>query len=220
MGVDRVYFVKGSTVLPYDLDDDVAVDVRWQLDDVWAGLPPAFAAGMDAALDLGTYYLYVFRGGECVRIPCDTHRADDDGPVPIRADFPGLGVARLDAATPWDDGSAYLFTGRYCVRYDPVLRRAGRPQPVSSLFTGVSDTWLGSGVDAAVNPGYGFAYLFRGTEYVRLDTRTGTQLGSPRPIAADWHGLSGPFDAAWCNTPLSLNGSAGALSARSMQPTG
>src|SRR4051794_4831473 len=76
VGVDKAYFVVGETVSSYDIEQDKATD-EWTLTGEWSGLTGDFAAGLDAALDLGTFNLYVFRGTDYVRIPFGTQAVDD-----------------------------------------------------------------------------------------------------------------------------------------------
>ena len=97
MGVDNAYFVVGETVSTYDIEQDKATD-EWTLRGAWSGLPIEFAAGIDAAVDLGSFNLYVFRGGDYVRIPFGTQTVDDGYPAPIQGNWPGLSFDQVDAA--------------------------------------------------------------------------------------------------------------------------
>src|SRR3954468_19430297 len=103
MGVDRAFFTTGSKVQPYDIENDVAVDEQQELGELWGGMPPQFAAGLDAALDFGTSVLYVLRGGEYVRIPFATQTVDDGYPLPLAGNWKGLSFQTVDAAMNWGD---------------------------------------------------------------------------------------------------------------------
>jgi len=201
MGVDRAYFVVGSTVLPYDIELDGATGEQVELGALWAGLPPAFAAGIDAALDVGDLNLYVFRGSEYVRIPFGTQAVAADYPRPIQGNWRGVTFDRIDAAMSWGDGKSYLFRGSEYARYDIAAdaQDPGYPKPIAGNWKGVSAAWVGDGIDAAVNPGNGRAYFVKGTDYATIDWHTKSKVDGPQPVADDWPGLAGPFDAAWTN---------------------
>ncbi|MET8450736.1 hemopexin repeat-containing protein [Streptomyces sp. NPDC005209] len=203
MGVDRVYFTVGDTVTPYDIDADAADTAgQWQLGTAWSGLPPGWEEGVDAAVDLGRQHLYVFRGTEYVRIPFATQTVDDGYPLPIAGNWPGLSFDTVDAAMNWGDGKIYFFSGGEYVRYDIAADQQdpGYPKAVAAGWTGVAADWVGDGLDGALNPGNGRAYLFRGTEYVGIDWHKKRQEdGYPLTVADQWPGLTGPFDAVWSN---------------------
>lgn len=199
MGVDKAYFVVGETVSTYDIEQDKATE-DWTLSGAWSGLPPEFAAGIDAAVDLGSFNLYVFRGTDYVRIPFGTQTVDDGYPAPIQGNWSGLSFDQVDAAMNWGDGKLYFFRGDQYVRYDIAADRQdpGYPKAIAGNWGGVDAGWVGDGIDAAVNPGNGRAYFFKGTEYVTIDWYTKSQTGGPAPVS-QWSGLTGPFDAAWSN---------------------
>lgn len=202
MGVDRAYFVVGGDVLYYDVNADRATGEQRPLGALWHGMPPEFSAGMDAAVDLGSFQLYVFRGDSYLRIPFGTQAVDDGYPRPIAGNWPGLSFDRIDAAMNWGDGKVYLFRGPEYVRYDIAADRQddGYPKPIAGNWKHVDAGWVGDGIDAAVNLGNGRAYFFKGTEYVAIDWNTKTQLdGYPLAVDGLWPGLTGPFDAAWTN---------------------
>lgn len=196
MGVDKAYFVRGDAVAVYDVEDaDQVVETR-TLSELWAG----FTGPMDAALDLGTSVLYVFSGTDYYRIPFGTQAVDDEYPRPTSA---WSSFASVDAAMNWGDGKVYLFSGSQYIRYDIAddVQDPGYPKDVVAGWSGVDSGWLGDGIDAAVNPGNGHAYLFKGDTYVTIDWHSKKQIAGPAPIVADWHGLDGPVDAGWTNAP-------------------
>lgn len=207
MGVDKAYFVVGDQVFEYDIEADRANGEQWALSGAWGGLPKEFADGIDAAVDLGTFNLYVFRGTDYVRIPFGTQEVDD-GPKSIKDNWRGLAFETVDAAMNWGDGKVYLFRGTDYARYDIEADRqdAGYPKTIAGHWTGVDAGWVGDGIDAAVNPGNGRAYFFKGTEYVVIDWQTKTQVGGPLSIAENWPGLGGPYDAAWTNAAPAPSG--------------
>ena len=212
MGVDKAYFVVGDTAYDYDVNNDATTGDAWKPAEAWSGMPPEFADGIDAAVDLGASVLYVFRDTEYVAIPFATQAVDEGYPKPIKDDdlWRGLSFDAVDAAMNWGDGKVYFFRGPDYVRYDIAARSQdpGYPQPIGGgRWAGVSADWIGDGIDAAINPGTGRAYFFKGTEYVAIDWQSKSQPdGYPLSIADEWSGLSGPFDGAWTNAAPAPSG--------------
>ena len=97
----------------------------------------------------------------------------------------------IDAVVEWDNGKAYFFKGSQYSRYDMKADRVdpGYPKPINS------QTWPGlpwtDGIDAAVNWGNGKAYLFKGTQYVRIDIQADrVEQGYPKEIyGPNWPGV-------------------------------
>ncbi|MEV8539192.1 hemopexin repeat-containing protein [Streptomyces sp. NPDC051572] len=203
MSVDKAYFTVGATVSTYDIDADTADPAQdSQLGTAWGGLPSGWEEGIDAAVDLGQAHLYVFRGTEYVRILFATETVDDGYPLTTRDNWTGLSFDTVDAVMNWSDGKLYFFSGPQYVRYDIAADRQdpGYPKPIADGWTGVTADWIGDGIDGALNPGNGRAYLFKGTEYVAIDWHTKKQEdGYPLTTADQWPGLTGPYDAIWSN---------------------
>ncbi|WP_460308921.1 glucosaminidase domain-containing protein [Actinocorallia aurea] len=216
MTVDKSYFVVGDQVQVFDFAAN-AVTGQSALTSQWSGLTGEFSSGLDAALDLGTSQLFVFRGGEYARIPFGTQAVDDGYPLPIAGHWPGVAFPSVDAAMNWGDGKAYLFSGPQYARYDIAAdaQDPGYPKDIVGNWGGVSAVWVGDGIDAAINPGSGRAYFFKGEEYIALDWATKSQLpGYPIKVSEEWPGLTGPFAAAWTNAaPAPRTGAASATAA-------
>lgn len=191
------YFVRGDTVSVYDTEANTVTGER-SLSGMWAG----FAGPLDAAVDIGNFNLYVFSGAEYVRIPFATQAVDDGYPAPIGDGWPGVTFDAIDAAMNWGDGKLYLFRGSRYARYDIAADRQdpGYPKEIAGNWGGVDAGWVGSGIDAAVNPGGGRAYFFKGDTYLTIDWHSKSRVGGPASIA-EWPGLTGPVDAAWTNAP-------------------
>lgn len=111
----------------------------------------------------------------------------------------------IDAAVEWDNGKAYFFKGNRYVRHDLKADRAdsGYPKPINN------ETWPGlpwtDSIDTAVNWGNGKVYFFKGSQYLRYDTKADkVDPGYPKPINNEtWPGLpwTDGIDAAvnWYN---------------------
>lgn len=162
---------------------------------------------MDAAVDLGSFQLYMFRGAEYVRIPFGTQVVDDGYPQFIAdGNWPDLSFDTIDAAMNWGDGKVYFFRGTEYVRYDVAADRQdpGYPKGIATGgWIGLDPGWVGDGIDAAINPGNGRPYLFKGDTYVAIDWVSKKQLdGYPLPISDYWRDLPGGVDAAWTNAAV------------------
>ncbi|MER8012337.1 glucosaminidase domain-containing protein [Streptomyces sp. NPDC094149] len=203
MGVDKAYFTVGNAVTTYDLEaDQVIQGGEWQLDTAWSGLPLDWGGSIGAAIDLGWEQLYVFKGAEYVRIPFATQAVDDGYPRQTQEAWSGLSFETIDAAMNWGDGKVYFFQADQYVRYDIAVDRQdpGYPKAIAAGWSGVGADWVGDGIDGALNPGNGRAYLLKGSEYVGIDWHTKSQLdGYPLGIADNWPGLTGLYDAVWSN---------------------
>jgi hypothetical protein len=204
MAVDSVFFVRGDAVLTFDVTNNKTAGDQQTVGALWTGVPPEFETGLKAALDLGTFLLFVFSGDEYLRIPFATQAVDDGYPKPISGNWSGVTFDHIDAAMNWGDGKVYLFSGSQYARYDITNdeQDAGYPKPIAGNWKGVDAAWVGDGIDAAVNLGTGSAYLFKGGEYIRIDWYTKTQDAGPTPIDAGWPGLGNDqLQAAWTNAP-------------------
>ncbi|WP_052914277.1 hemopexin repeat-containing protein [Protofrankia coriariae] len=207
--MSKAYVTRGGRYLRYDVDGDAA-DAGYPkaLTDGWSGLSgTGFETGIDAALDLGTGKVYLFRGPNYLRIDQQRNQVDEE-PRPIAGAWAGLAEAGfadgVDAAINWGNGKAYFFRGDSYVQYDIGADRVddGYPQPIAQDWPGFADAGFADGVDAAINWGNGKAYFFRGDSYLRYSIGVGTDEGYPRPIAGNWPGLgeagfSDGLDAIW-----------------------
>ena len=126
----------------------------------------------------------------------------------VASSFLSLGVVmsasaashRVDAAVNWtknvgNEGRAYLFGVEHPTKYVPYPFGSHAPSaPATDTQSGwnLPSSWGGQ-VDAAVNWGKGYTYLFRGTEYVRYD------IGANKPA-------SDPKDTSGWNLPSSWGG--------------
>lgn len=199
----KAYVIRGGDYLRYDVEAD-ATDPGYPkpISNGWAGLAAlGFAAGIDAAADLGTGKVYLFKGGKYVRVDQNANAVDAGYPLSIAEHWGGLGAAGfgdgLDGATNWGDGTLRFFKGGSTVRYniaqDGVV--AGYPRLIRDEFPGLVAAGFASGLDAVAIWPSGNAYFFKGANYVRLEPNG--VVGQARPIAGNWPGLSGPIDALW-----------------------
>lgn len=157
-----VYFFKGPQYVRWDATDSTgAIDASFYphaIADQWPALPPAFAAGVDAAVNWGDGRAFFFKGPSYVRydIATDTvdttiyPRAISDGWTDFPADF----ASGVDAVVNWGNGSAYFFKGSRYLNYDVANSRVrpgypllvtepGKwPELVAAGFTGGFDEVL------------------------------------------------------------------------------
>lgn len=155
-----VYFFKGPQYVRWDATDNT-VDASFYphaIADQWPALPPAFAAGIDAAVNWGDGRVFFFKGARYVRYDIATDsvdislypRAISDG----WSDFPADFAAGVDAVVNWGNGSAYFFKGSRYLNYDvgaskvrpgyplPVTEPGKWPELVAAGFTGGFDEVL------------------------------------------------------------------------------
>lgn len=218
----QAYFIRGGSYVRYDLDADRADDgYPRPVTGGWSGLDgTGFEDGVDAALDLGTGKVYLFKGDSYLRL--DQLRNVVDGEVrPIAGNWPGLAEAgfgdSLDSAVNYGTGNAYFFKGGSYLRYD-IAADAGDPEGARSTaddWPGLADLGFADGIDATLNPGNGGVYFFQGDQYVRYDVAADrADDGYPLPVAGNWPGLDeagfgSGLEAAWVK-----------LSAAAAPPTG
>jgi type 1 glutamine amidotransferase len=148
---------------------------------------------IDAVVAWDNGKAYFFKGSQYSRYDMKADRVDPGYPKPINSEtWPGLPwTDGIDAAVNWGNGKAYFFKGGHYIRYDIRTDRVdpGYPKPINS------ETWPGlpwtDGIDAAVNWGNGKAYLFKGTQYVRIDIQADrVEQGYPKEIyGPNWQGV-------------------------------
>jgi hypothetical protein len=103
----------------------------------------------------------------------------------------------VDAAL-WrgSNDSVYLFSGDEYIRYTDVGdgRDAGYPRRIKGAWIGIPTSFQ-SNIDAALwRESNGKIYLFKGSQYVRLEGSNATMdAGYPQPIAGNWNGLPASF---------------------------
>jgi hypothetical protein len=157
------------------------------------GEPFKTAKTIDAVVEWDNGKAYFFKGSQYSRYDMKADRVDPGYPKPINSEtWPGLPWANgIDTAVNWGNGKAYFFKGGQYIRYDIRTDRVdpGYPKPINS------QTWPGlpwtDGIDAAVNWYNGKAYLFKGTQYVRIDIQADrVDPGYPKEIyGPNWPGV-------------------------------
>jgi len=170
----------------------------------FAGLPPSWFGGFDAALNGGDGKVYWFKGREYLRYDIAGKKVDA-GPRPIADQWPGLPPAwtsGFTAAVNWGNGKIYFFKGFETLSYDLATDKAGESRPVGDILRGLPAAWHGA-IDTAVNWGNGKAYIFKGHEYLLYDIVSNKADGDARPIASNWPGLMRLIDwAKWSPSKL------------------
>jgi murein DD-endopeptidase MepM/ murein hydrolase activator NlpD len=165
-GNGKVYIFRGSQYVRWDIAlNMMEANYPMALDAAhWPGWPPAWNAGIDAAINWGNDKVYFFRKGEYLRYDIPADKVDANYPKALGAAFwPGWPAAwnsGIDAAVNWTYGQAYFFKGGNYLRYimspvegvDPAGALAFNGTPFN---TGWPASW-NSGIDAAVvwNSGY------------------------------------------------------------------
>lgn len=205
----KAYLIKGDHYVRYDTDTN-QVDSGYPraLSAGWTGLAEHGFASPDTAIDLGTGRLYVFKGGDYVRVDNGRNAVDSGYPLPIAGNWPGMAEAGfgdgLDAALNWGS-KAFFFKGAHYVRYDVPSDRVddGYPLPIAGYWPGMAEAGFGDGLEAAVNWNNGKVFFFKGGYYLRYDM-AGNQVdaGYPLPVAGYWPGVSEAgfadgLNAAW-----------------------
>lgn len=195
-----VYFFKGSNYVRYDRGTD-GVDDGYPLavGPHWPGLAAVgFDSGIDTALNLGTGFVYFFKGSNYVRYRLDAPEGVDFGPASIADHWPGLAARGfadgLDAAVNYGNGFVYFFKGAHYVRYKvsgPEGADSG-PTPISAEWPGMGEAGFGSDLDSGITWGNGSTYFFKGNQYVRFDHADNTVPPAyPLAIADQWPGMAG-----------------------------
>jgi hypothetical protein len=141
-----------------------------------------------AGVEWKTGKVYLFRGGQYIRVDPTTNRADAGYPKSIAGSWPGLFERDIDAALLWNNGKAYFFKGNQYVRYDVASDRvdAGYPKPIAGSWPGLFER----DIDAALLWNNRKAYFFKGNQYVRYDVASDrVDAGYPKSIAGSWPGL-------------------------------
>lgn len=212
--VKRIFFFRGPACFEYDPrpGTDEVVAGPTALGTRFRGLNATFSAGIDAAVNWGDGFVYLFKDSQYYKFDALANRTTQPNPRPIADGWPTFPAAfadRIDAAFNAGNGKAYFFSGNQYLRYDVGTDRVDAPDPGTAAYPrAISDPngWRGltpgfeSGLDAAVNAGDGKLYFFKDGEYARLTfaTRTVDSVAPPYPVAISpaWSGITAPVDCA------------------------
>jgi Hemopexin len=212
--VKRIYFFKDGFCFEYDPrpGTDRVVKGPTPIGSRFKGLNSTFAMGIQAAVNWGDGFVYLFKGDEYWKYDALRDRVDTPTLRKIQEGwptFPPAFAAGIDAAFNSGEGKAYFFKGNQYLRYDVATDRVDAPDPGTSPYPrAIADPngWRGltasfeSGIDAAANAGDGKIYFFKGNEYVRLTfaSRSVDLVDPPYPRAINpaWSGLASNLDAA------------------------
>jgi len=173
-----------------------------------------FASDLDAVVRWPNGFAYFFKGDHYIKYNTDPANEGVVGtPQPIaghwgkgsagleKAMFQRNGVtlnfaSNLDAVVLWPNGFAYFFKGDHYIKYntDPANEGVvGKPQLIAGPWQGLPAAFT-SDLDTIVVWPNGFAYFFKGDQYVKYVTdpaHEGVAPNYPRPIRGNWHGLTG-----------------------------
>ncbi|MEM1215100.1 MAG: hemopexin repeat-containing protein [Bacteroidota bacterium] len=137
------------------------------------------------------------------RIDAATMAEDPNYPKDIEGNWPGLPSdfeRGIDAAL-WNSKSnkIYFFKGSQYVRINPNASwnvESGYPKPIAGNWPGLP-AHFNTGIDAAVyNAKNDKVYLFKDSQYVRIDPDNSWQvdMGYPKPIAGNWSAFPRAFE--------------------------
>jgi hypothetical protein len=158
-----------------------------------------FGGAYDTAVVWNNGFAYFFKGDEYIKYNVTT--GGTTAPLAAATYWPGWPAAfagGINAATLWSGGKAYFFKGSQYARYDVAADRFddGFPQDIATALQGLPDAF-NAGIDAAALWDNGKVYLFKGTEYVRLDPLTNVMdPGYPNQTVTYWPG----YPAGWART--------------------
>jgi hypothetical protein len=211
--VKRIYFFKDGLCFQFDprQGTDRVVKGPTPIGTRFEGLNASFASKIDAAVNWGDGFVYLFKDDEYWKYDALRDRADTPAPRKIAdgwSTFPSAFAAGIDAAFNSGEGKAYFFKGDQYLRYNIDTDAVDAPDPGTAPYPRkISDPngWRGlpasfnAGIDAAVNGGDGKLYFFKDTQYVRLTfaSRSVDQIDPPYPyaISPNWAGLPPTLDA-------------------------
>ncbi|MFF2287208.1 hemopexin repeat-containing protein [Peribacillus butanolivorans] len=157
-GNGKVFFFKGNKYVRYDIAMDKLDDgYPLVIADNWPGMKEAgFDMDLDAAINWGNGKVFFFKGDKYVRYDIAMDKVDDDYPLAIADNWPGIKEAgfdeNLDTVVNWGDGKVFFFKGEEYVRYDIAEDKVDDDYPLV-----IADYWPGmkeSGFDAGLGPAF------------------------------------------------------------------
>ena len=141
--------------------------------------------------------VHLIRGGFTVRYDIASDRVDGAA-VALTETWPTLPATfagGIDAAVNYGNGKAYLFRGAGYVRLDIAAGTVETEErAIGTYWRGTGEAGFAAGLDAAVNAGNGFVYLFRGRSFASYDVAA-DQLTGVGELSAWRLSTDGWFDA-------------------------
>lgn len=141
-------------------------------------------------------FVYVFGNTQYTSIDAQSYQMRDGFPKDIATEWgwPAQFHRNVDAAVNWGNGHIYIFKGPEYIGVDAktYAMQPGYPKRIA-------DEWawpaaFQGGIDAAVNWGNGNVYIFKGGEYIGVNSATFQQKpGYPKSIANEWGDWPGQF---------------------------
>jgi hypothetical protein len=196
MGDGTVVFFEGTSnsenaeFIRYDISTGLVTEGPEPLQGHWAASSwPTSWDCVDAALNYGSGKVYFFSRQEYLSYDIASGLVDQGYPKPIRDGWPGWpsNWDGVDAVVYWGSNRAYFFYGSQYLLFDLNQNRVNPayPKQITEGWSGWPYFWTGT--NAATNWGFGKAYFFNGTQYLRYDIRTGTiDSGYPLTIMDHW----------------------------------
>ena len=139
-GDGKVLWFKGREYVRIDVYDQKIEAGPLPIATQWPGLPPAWSAGFNAAINWDNGSVTFIKGREGLTYDLATNKAGD--PRPIADTLHGLPEAwsgGIDTAVNLGDGKVYVFKGHEYIRYDIASGKAegGYPRPIAPDWPGL-----------------------------------------------------------------------------------
>jgi hypothetical protein len=197
------YFFDGAGYVKYDMNPTHEGVVAGYPKPIQGNWPRLFEASpiYNTAVTWDNGFAYFFMGKNYVKY--DINPGTEGvvaGPLPIKGNWPGLAERfpnGVDAAIVWPNGFAYFFKGNQYVKYDMNPLTEGvvaGPLPIKGNWPGLAEKFP-NGIDTVVTWNNGFAYFFKGNQYVKYDMNPATEgvVAGPSPIKGNWPRLAEAF---------------------------
>lgn len=194
VGSDHAWFFKGNQCIKFDIAADKGEGVA-HARTISDKFPGVWGTGIDAALRWPGGKVYFIKGDRFARFDVSSQQTDQDTRW-LRGNWPGLWSKGVGAAVVWNDGAIRFvrdgeFISYSCLGDEPL---DGYPKPLTRL--GWKDFPWTTGFDAGAVWNNGKAYIFKGSQYLRIDLDSNAVDEKPRDIGPHWQGLGNePIDA-------------------------
>jgi hypothetical protein len=138
-GDGKVYLFKGRDYVRLDIATAKIDAGPLPIANQWPGLPAAWTAGFDVAVNWGNGKLIFIKGREALGYDLATGKAGAPRPLgEILRGLPEAWSGVIDTAVNWGNGKAYIFKGNQYVRYDIAGDKVDDiPQPVARNWPGL-----------------------------------------------------------------------------------
>jgi hypothetical protein len=120
----KAYFFKGSQYIRYDIATDRADQAPLPILGNWRAAE-SYQEGIDAAVVWPNGKAYFFAGDHYFRFAIDASGQEtlEDGPLPIKGNWPGVWSDGIDAVVAWNNGKGFIFRSSLYLTYDVATDR-------------------------------------------------------------------------------------------------